>query len=644
MFPKIIPTILFIVSLLFHASTGCAYTENLEKISGQYSAGRGEMASPVGDYMVVTSPQGWRIHPITGKRSYHAGVDLAIEDNDPIYAAADGVVYSAGWNDGYGETVAINHGNNLFTLYGHNNHILVVEGDAVKKGQLIAYGGRTGNSTGPHCHFEVLPNGYYGDPVDPGLYVPGLLELEKAQGGGLGGGAPMDAHGAHKDWVVATDFAKPMREVIEKSVEMITKGLALIKGYVAELFFILVSMDLAIGAMKKAMTSTKEDREGLFRWIVKRGLFYGLCMVLLFGWTDFVGNLSLHGLPALGALAGGASGAGAAEAAVSDPTLIVQKGMNIVAPIINESMEVHGILDLVLHGAVSVICIVFGVILFVLFCIIGYQIALAYLEFYFSVLFSFTAFPFAGIAQLRKYASNGITGVMAASLNLMFFCLFAVMLQTAMESVVVDGMLTQQTVSAEASKVLPDGMIGQTSSPAGMDLTGKPKAELAYLVQSILRTRYGRELRADFIWSQLAHESAYFTSKFAIEDHNYGGMGCDGHGNFRHYDSDEEFAEDYAATLSYYAPDGLFEATTVQEYAEALKHGGYYEASVEQYVHGMSAALNGGGTVVQSVVNIYMLLKLLLVVLMYMFFADRMHKFIHSQFTKGNGFRLSKAG
>ena len=51
MFPKIIPTILFIVSLLFHASTGCAYTENLEKISGQYSAGRGEMASPVGDHI-----------------------------------------------------------------------------------------------------------------------------------------------------------------------------------------------------------------------------------------------------------------------------------------------------------------------------------------------------------------------------------------------------------------------------------------------------------------------------------------------------------------------------------------------------------------------------------------------------------------
>ena len=99
-----------------------------------------------------------------------------------------------------------------------------------------------------------------------------------------------------------------------------------------------------------------------------------------------------------------------------------------------------------------------------------------------------------------------------------------------------------------------------------------------------------------------------------------------------------------SVALRYYAPDGLFEATTVQEYAEALKHGGYYEASVEQYVHGMSAALNGGGTVVQSVVNIYMLLKLLLVVLMYMFFADRMHKFIHSQFTKGNGFRLSKAG
>ena len=68
------------------------------------------MVSPVGQPMVVTSPQGYRIHPITGKQSYHAGVDLGVDYGDPIYAAAAGTVSYSGWMQGYGNTIMIDHG------------------------------------------------------------------------------------------------------------------------------------------------------------------------------------------------------------------------------------------------------------------------------------------------------------------------------------------------------------------------------------------------------------------------------------------------------------------------------------------------------------------------------------------------------
>ena len=84
-------------------------------------------------------------------------------------AAADsGVVVDADWLGGYGYAVIIDHGNGLSTVYGHNSSLLVSAGQSVSKGQIIAYSGSTGNSTGPHCHFEVRSGG---EPVDPMGYL-----------------------------------------------------------------------------------------------------------------------------------------------------------------------------------------------------------------------------------------------------------------------------------------------------------------------------------------------------------------------------------------------------------------------------------------------------------------------------------------
>ncbi|MFH1313277.1 MAG: M23 family metallopeptidase [Candidatus Eisenbacteria bacterium] len=98
----------------------------------------------------------------------HPGVDIAASVGTPVRCALDGAVKSAGWDDVYGNLIVVEHSESLSTVYGHNDKILVKEGDHVTKGQVIATIGNTGRSTAPHLHFEVLKKG---DPIDPELYV-----------------------------------------------------------------------------------------------------------------------------------------------------------------------------------------------------------------------------------------------------------------------------------------------------------------------------------------------------------------------------------------------------------------------------------------------------------------------------------------
>lgn len=112
----------------------------------------------------ITSNFGWRVHPILGTDRFHAGVDFGADYGSPIQAAADGVVIIAEWYGGYGNTVVIDHGNGITSLYAHASELYVQEGQVVKAGEAIASVGSTGFSTGPHLHFEVREDG---EPVDP---------------------------------------------------------------------------------------------------------------------------------------------------------------------------------------------------------------------------------------------------------------------------------------------------------------------------------------------------------------------------------------------------------------------------------------------------------------------------------------------
>ncbi|MDP2806606.1 MAG: M23 family metallopeptidase [bacterium] len=98
----------------------------------------------------------------------HTGVDIAAREGDPVWAAAEGEVSFAGWDNYFGNKIEIKHSDKLSTMYGHNAKLLVKTGDRVKQGQVIALVGTTGQSSGPHLHYEVRLNG---QAVDPANYL-----------------------------------------------------------------------------------------------------------------------------------------------------------------------------------------------------------------------------------------------------------------------------------------------------------------------------------------------------------------------------------------------------------------------------------------------------------------------------------------
>ncbi len=126
----------------------------------------GEMMWPGGGYYKISSPFGYRIHPILKTKKLHTGIDIAIPYGKPISAAQSGTVVYAGWMGGYGKAILIDHGGGYATLYAHNSKLVVKKGETVEKGEKISECGSTGQSTGAHLHFEVRKDGDYVDPLE----------------------------------------------------------------------------------------------------------------------------------------------------------------------------------------------------------------------------------------------------------------------------------------------------------------------------------------------------------------------------------------------------------------------------------------------------------------------------------------------
>ncbi len=136
-----------------------------------------ELIYPLTSPAPITSSFGWRTHPITGTRRFHSGVDIGAPMGAPVVAAGSGTIVSAGWVGGYGKAIIIQHNGVQQTLYGHLSEVFVQPGQRIEQGTVIGRVGSTGNSTGPHLHFESRMSTADGwVAVDPGDDVKYALD------------------------------------------------------------------------------------------------------------------------------------------------------------------------------------------------------------------------------------------------------------------------------------------------------------------------------------------------------------------------------------------------------------------------------------------------------------------------------------
>lgn len=120
----------------------------------------------------ITSPYGSREHPVHGGDEFHSGVDISVAPGTPIRATADGVVSFSGWNGGSGNLVGVEQGFGYATFYAHNKTNAVKVGQRVKRGDIVAFAGSTGNATGSHTHYEIWKDGRH---VNPKPFIEGRM-------------------------------------------------------------------------------------------------------------------------------------------------------------------------------------------------------------------------------------------------------------------------------------------------------------------------------------------------------------------------------------------------------------------------------------------------------------------------------------
>lgn len=141
-------------------------SEYIKEIESREQFVGGSMSWPTPENKQITSFFGMRLHPILGVNKMHTGIDISANTGSSVLSALEGTVIWSNWLGSYGKCVMVDHGGGITTVYAHLSTFEVSKGDQVNQNQLLARSGNTGNSTGPHLHFEVRVDGEYVDPLD----------------------------------------------------------------------------------------------------------------------------------------------------------------------------------------------------------------------------------------------------------------------------------------------------------------------------------------------------------------------------------------------------------------------------------------------------------------------------------------------
>lgn len=404
--------------------------------------------------------------------SFHGAYDFGSEIGTPVQAAASGHVEAVGYVDSTGTYIYIRHKESnhnlvnmdsnpdyqedhdgyIYTSYFHLSDYIVAVDEEIHQGQIIGYSGNSGvDSYGrpypAHLHFGVqtsIAGSHHA--YDPAFFLNG--EFLPATGGELA-----RAKVTKFMFDAAFNFTEPINDMLDTITEACTSGFSLLRGLIKRILIILITIDLALAACLNVL-----DRNGMpfFEWLLNKLLIYCIFIFILEYWGDTIINLSRDIFIGAGAVMAGST-PDEAMALIRDPFDLIKKGANIVGAIFTQMSNMRSIFDIAGTILTAVPIFIFIVIIFGSLTLITYHIVLAYLEFYFMALFGFTAFMFAGFKHTRQFAERGFNGIFACSIQLMFFCIFSLMLQNFMKNIVAEDFFKTESISAAKAK---DGDFG----------------------------------------------------------------------------------------------------------------------------------------------------------------------------------------
>lgn len=419
------------------------------------------MRSPLGEPspLEVSSPWGEPKHGENHDHT-HLGIDFASQNThtgDPVYAVDSGTVITSSTSSdtGFDGWVVIEHAGGWRSWYGDMAQDWVAPlGKHVDKGDII---GHVGTRGGAHLHFEVRigDNGGTGESLNPYLWARNAKPwLDPKQA--VDPSAPVVAGAGDGDksitWDAAVDFTGAVKAAIDTIAEACTKAIDLLKGIILATIVILATIDFSISMMLFSVgENSQQSGTPFFKLLIVKCFLYLLLFFAISHWAGYLANGTRDYFMGLGSGATG-SDLEASKKLVADPFSIVTKGAKIVEPLFAIFADDAGFDFLEgLVGSFYAFCVF--IIVFGSFILIAIQIAFAYLEFYFAVVFSFTTFMFAGWNRTRRWAENGLNGLFASVLKLLFFVVFANMMLGVVSNMQVSNLVIDEekdgiTVSA----------------------------------------------------------------------------------------------------------------------------------------------------------------------------------------------------